>query len=134
MPHVVPTLFVNVLWLVFVHKCVGLILLLFQPKKIEKSLDLFFLMQIYLIFLTFWKFSPNLWYHKIEKEKLGLHIFIVGNWNETKAPTLSFPTCGPSKRPKIWKKLTLGDVGTLFTLKHKILIMENFSNSKKLGH
>jgi hypothetical protein len=30
--------------------------------------------------------------------------------------------------------LTLGDVGTLFTLKHKILIMENFSNSKKLGH
>jgi len=59
MPHVVPALFVNVLWLVLVHKCVGLILFLFQPKNFEKNLDLFFLVQIHLIFLTFWKFSPK---------------------------------------------------------------------------
>jgi hypothetical protein len=50
MPHVVPALFVSVLWFLFVHKCVGLILLLFQPKKFEKRLDLFFLVQIHLFF------------------------------------------------------------------------------------
>jgi len=42
MPHVVPALFVNVLWLVLVHKCVGLILLLFQPKKFEKKFGFIF--------------------------------------------------------------------------------------------